>query len=184
MQIVAQNPGIIIVPILLLFFICCMCCVCSYCLSSLSHLTGTSPLSAIIPPAKTEGEQCTLGTDCQGNLAGQEGTLSCCLDQKTNKKTCQTQLKDWAGVGYCPSDCSSGPAGVAGSGPGTCSKYHWPRNINEPCTNHTDCLGWGPGPTAVACCQGTCQNKKADWAGIGYCPYECVGHIGGSPGSC
>jgi len=45
--------------------------------------------------------------------------------------------------------------------------------IGGPCSLHTDCDGWGPGPNDAACCQNICTRKQADWAGLGYCPNEC-----------
>ena len=56
--------------------------------------------------------------------------------------------------------------------------------IGSTCSAHTDCSGWGPGPTDIACCQGICAIKKVDWAGVGYCPNYCVGCPNCSPGTC
>ena len=41
-----------------------------------------------------------------------------------------------------------------------------PTPLGGTCALDTDCVGWGPATTASACCNGTCQQKKADWAGI------------------
>lgn len=122
------------------------------------------------------GEVCTLHTDCEGYGAGSTD-VACCEGKCTRK------VPDWAGVGYCPSECKSGPAGVPGSDSGTCQMYSWPRSLNEPCANHTDCQGFGTGPTDVACCQGKCVKKLPDWAGVGYCPSECTSGPAGVPGS-
>lgn len=54
----------------------------------------------------------------------------------------------------------------------------------QTCTLSTDCAGWGPATTDVACCLGVCVQKKADWANIGYCPNECRGCPGCPEGSC
>jgi hypothetical protein len=59
-----------------------------------------------------------------------------------------------------------------------------PKPLGGSCTLHTDCANWGPGSDQIACCNGTCQNKKRDWAGVWYCPNECVGSFAGRPGTC
>ena len=59
-----------------------------------------------------------------------------------------------------------------------------PTALGGTCALDTDCVGWGPATTASACCNGTCQQKKADWAGVGYCPTECRGCPGCPEGSC
>ena len=56
--------------------------------------------------------------------------------------------------------------------------------IGEACVLHTDCADWGPATTAIACCKSVCTQKQADWAGVGYCPNECVGYVGGAAGTC
>src|SRR5207249_1002314 len=56
--------------------------------------------------------------------------------------------------------------------------------LGNACSAHTDCKGWGLGPGDVACCTGICTRKKPDWAGIGYCPNECVGWPFGPAGTC
>lgn len=119
------------------------------------------------------GSACTLHTDCEGWGPGATA-IACCNNKCTQK------MKDWAGIGYCPADCVGSPTGK----PGTCGIYSWPREKGEPCKSHTDCKGWGPGATQMACCKGKCTQKKKDWAGTGYCPFECVGGIGKKPGTC
>ncbi len=57
-------------------------------------------------------------------------------------------------------------------------------HVRKACTSHTDCKGWGPGPTDMACCKNKCERKQKDWAGVGYCPHECVGRFGGKHGTC
>ena len=36
----------------------------------------------------------------------------------------------------------------------------------------------------MACCQGICEQKKLDWAGVGYCAFECKGCPTCSLGTC
>jgi hypothetical protein len=113
---------------------------------------------------RLEGETCNVHTDCLGWGPGTTDT-ACCAG------VCQRKQADWAGVGYCPTECKACPTCPAG----TCGQpnQHWPRLEGETCNVHTDCLGWGPGPDATACCAGICQRKQRDWAGVGYCPSEC-----------
>lgn len=144
------------------------------CLSSCVYLFASGGLfPKIFKTPQGLGEDCTLHTDCKGWGSGPTD-IACCENKCTKK------MKDWAGIGYCPDECIGTPAGEKG----TCGAYHWPRIKGEPCTAHTDCKGWGPGATAMACCKGKCTQKKKDWAGTGYCPSECVGGIGKKPGTC
>ena len=124
----------------------------------------------------TLGEVCNVGADCKGFVSAfnKEGGVACCQNK------CAATVKDWANVWYCAHECRGSPTDP----PGTCGKYHWPRTAGEPCKVHTDCQGWGPDTTAFACCQGTCQQKKKDWAGVGYCPNECKGGAFSPAGSC
>ena len=137
-------------------------------------------------PGAEIGQPCSLHTDCKG--WGPGATQNACCNGK-----CTQKQKDWANVGYCPHEC----VGTFGGKPGTCGRTSstpstpsgppppsGPRPIGSPCSLHTDCAGWGAGTTAVACCRGRCTRKKKDWAGVGYCPHECVGSFGGKPGSC
>lgn len=62
--------------------------------------------------------------------------------------------------------------------------YHWPRLEGEVCVVHTDCEGWGPGPTDMACCSGVCKRKQKDWTGVGWCPDACRGWSGAPSGTC
>mmetsp|Transcript_56645 Transcript_56645/g.50968 ORF Transcript_56645/g.50968 Transcript_56645/m.50968 type:complete len:165 (-) Transcript_56645:172-666(-) len=52
------------------------------------------------------------------------------------------------------------------------------------CTAHIDCDGWGAGAQDMACCQAVCEQKKLDWAGVGYCAFECKGCPTCSLGTC
>ena len=52
------------------------------------------------------------------------------------------------------------------------------------CNLGTDCQGNGAGATDTWCCQGICETKRPDWAGVGFCAYQCTGYIGGPAGSC
>eukprot|EP00051_Salpingoeca_urceolata_P010284 m.125233 g.125233 ORF g.125233 m.125233 type:complete len:1039 (-) comp16648_c0_seq2:95-3211(-) len=130
---------------------------------------------------RLESQSCLFHTDCGG--WGPEATAMACCGG-----TCQRKQRDWAGVGYCPNECRGCPAYISACSLGTCDSEPWPREIGDTCSLHTDCRGWGPGTTDVACCAGTCQQKKADWAGVGYCPHECLGcpaYIGEcKPGTC
>lgn len=69
--------------------------------------------------------------------------------------------------------------------------------LGAPCNEHKDCsqTGYEDGDsaglfTAVGCCKDpahdykTCQFKKRDWAGVNYCPAECVGKPFGGHGTC
>jgi hypothetical protein len=98
--------------------------------------------------SKQEGETCVNGAQCNGNVPGKIGTLSCCLDTKTNTKTCQTQISDWAGIGFCPSEC----VGKAFGKPGTCPRY-------EKCGVTED--DKGDGTTCTVNCERAYPNKKA-----------------------
>merc|ERR1719150_639680 len=54
--------------------------------------------------------------------------------------------------------------------------------VGAPCTRRSQCTtGCCEGPSG----QGKCVAKKIDWTTIfAYCPAECVGYIGGRPGTC
>lgn len=148
------------------------------CTSGPAGIPGSEPgTCAINHWPRLPNEPCASHTDCKGYGAN-SNDMACCQGKCTQK------LKDWAGTGYCPHECTSGPAGIPGSEPGTCAINHWPRLVNEPCAQHTDCAGYGAGPNDVACCKGICKRKLKDWAGVGYCPEECVGRAGGPAGSC
>ena len=56
-----------------------------------------------------EGETCNIHSDCGGWIAGTAGTLACCQGK------CQKQLRDWAGIGYCPNECRGSPGGASGT---------------------------------------------------------------------
>lgn len=127
---------------------------------------------------RKENQPCDTHAACEGWVAGKIGTLACCQGK------CQKQIKDWAGVGYCPHECRDAPAPLGK--PGTCSSgLSYPRKENQPCDTHLACSGWVAGKVgSLACCQGKCQKQLKDWAGIGYCPHECVGEFGGKSGTC
>lgn len=56
---------------------------------------------------------------------------------------------------------------------------------NDECSSSSECLGFeNAKPGTLACCKGKCTYLRPDWAGIGYCPDDCVGSIGGSKGTC
>ena len=71
---------------------------------------------------------------------------------------------------YCKADC----VGAAGASKGTCPL----KEKGDSCKVGADCEG------SLSCCSGKCRKKKKDWAGVKYCPNECVGKPGGKPGSC
>jgi len=63
--------------------------------------------------------------------------------------------------------------------------FRVPSQVGELCKVHEDCQGYsGLGKAGVACCGGRCDNLKKDWAGVYYCPADCVGAPFGKPGSC
>jgi len=97
---------------------------------------------------KQEGEACINGAQCNGNVPGKIGTLSCCKDSKTGLKTCVPQISDWAGIGYCPSEC----VGKAFGAPGTCPIY-------EKCDVLED--DKGDGTTCTVNCERKFPNKNA-----------------------
>ena len=162
-----------------------ICCVLLSISSSVwAKVFGWQSLSPL-PAPKKEGSICTLGTDCEGNLAGQAGTLSCCVDIKTNTKTCQKQVNDYSGFGYCPTECK----GTFSGQPGTCTVSGGARKDGESCQLSTDCAGFVVnGGGSLACC-GTAGNKKCttqvkDFANMGQCPEECKGTFSGPFGTC
>jgi len=127
---------------------------------------------------RSEGQPCDSHSACKGWVAGKAGTLGCC------NGTCTTLLKDWTGVGYCPDVCQDAPSPLGK--PGTCSSgYTWLRSQGQPCDTHAACQGWVAAQAGtLACCNGTCTPLKRDWAGIGYCPDDCVGCFGCGRGTC
>ena len=60
--------------------------------------------------------------------------------------------------------------------------------IGEACTVGADCAGYkfpvGRPDAGTACCDGTCQMTKKDWAGISWCPAVCKSSIFGAHGTC
>merc|ERR1739844_241850 len=60
----------------------------------------------------------------------------------------------------------------------------WNRIWIKRCCAHTDCKGWGLESDDIACCDGVCERKIADWAGVGYCPHECRAGLLCPLGSC
>ena len=64
--------------------------------------------------------------------------------------------------------------------------------IGEACLHNNDCSRNGMSNSGlkagllsnVSCCAQKCQFKRPDWAGVSYCPFECVGTFTGNRGSC
>jgi hypothetical protein len=60
--------------------------------------------------------------------------------------------------------------------------------IGEGCKVGPDCKGYlgpiGTKKTGTACCGGVCKMTKKDWAGVSYCPAQCVGTMFGRAGTC
>lgn len=113
---------------------------------------------------KAKGEACSDNAQCDGfNGLGKKGS-ACCGGK------CAPLKKDWAGVYYCKADC----VGASGASKGTCPL----KEKGDSCKVGADCEG------SLSCCSGKCRKKKKDWAGVKYCPNECVGKPGGKPGSC
>lgn len=128
----------------------------------------------VVPKPKELDEACGLHTDCKDWGPGAT-QIACCQGKCTKKQV------DWAGIGYCPNEC----VGRSGGQPGSCGDKTTPgTKLGGSCSAHTDCNGWGPGATQNACCNGICTKKRKDWAEVGYCPHECMGHPLGMPGSC
>ena len=96
---------------------------------------------------KQEGELCLGGAQCNGNVPGKIGALSCC-GTSNKPKTCTPQISDWAGIGYCPSECKGTMLGR----PGTCPIY-------EKCNAVED--DNGDGTTCTVNCQRKYPNKNA-----------------------
>merc|ERR1711948_21054 len=62
--------------------------------------------------------------------------------------------------------------------------FSYDRNDGEACLSFTACKSHCCDPNSRSETGRTCQAKKRDWAGIPYCPSECVGKIFGSRGTC
>merc|ERR1719229_1044359 len=58
--------------------------------------------------------------------------------------------------------------------------FSYDRNDGEACLSFTACKSHCCDPNPRSETGRTCQAKKRDWAGIPYCPSECVGKIFGS----
>jgi len=117
------------------------------------------------------GGECTLHTDCYGWGPG-TNDAACCEGK------CVQKVKDWAGVGYCPHECT----GWALAPGGTCV----PGTVSEEgsCTKDTECAGYGPNKGDMGCCGGKCAKKQKSWNSTITCPSECVGRPGGKKGQC
>ncbi len=76
--------------------------------------------------------------------------------------------------------------GIIGYGIYKVTSIFRPKELGESCSVPTDCANANlfVGSPGVTCCQGTCQQKKRDWANQWYCPNECVGIFAGRPGTC
>ena len=111
------------------------------------------------------GDSCKEHSDCEGfRGVGKKGS-GCC-----NGK-CAALRQDWAGVYYCKDEC----VGSFGGKPGSCAKKG---GKNAKCDKDADCK------SKYSCCSGKCKQKLNDWAGVKYCPNECVGKFGGKKGTC
>ena len=110
------------------------------------------------------GDACKTNADCK-NFSGLGKKGDACCNGK-----CQATRKDFAGVYYCKQECR----GAAGASAGTCPL----KKKNKACSVSADCA------SGRSCCAGKCKAKKTDWAGVDYCPDECVGKVGGKKGSC
>jgi len=129
---------------------------------------------------RSPGQPCKLTTDCKGGVAGVVGAMACC--GPAGSGVCTAQVRDWAGVGYCPTDCKDSPTSAAGS---CASGNTWPRSITQPCNTHADCAGWVAGKACtLGCCGGKCSKLIPNFAGVGYCPSECWGGIFSGPNTC
>jgi hypothetical protein len=115
---------------------------------------------------KAKGESCKEHSQCAGFTAVGKKGAGCC-DGK-----CATLRKDWAGVYYCKQQC----VGSFGGKKDTCGKGDGKKG--DKCDKNSDCK------SKYDCCNGKCYKKLKDWAGVKYCPHECVGKFGGSKGSC
>jgi hypothetical protein len=91
-------------------------CTGTKCATSAPSLNSDAQNTSCSTVAASLGSACTANADCPGYSGLTAGTLACCPTSTYRQKTCQPQLKDWAGVGYCPSEC----VGAGGVGPGTC----------------------------------------------------------------
>ena len=128
---------------------------------------------------KNIGEACDSNNDCVG-MFDFFSQVGCC------KGVCTRKTQDWAKVYYCPDECQDAPSPLGK--PGSCASGNsWPRKEGQPCDTQPACDGWIAGKVGtLACCQGTCVKQLSDWAGMGYCPNECLDAPSplGKPGSC
>ena len=87
-------------------------------------------------------------------------------------------------MGYCPKDCMNAPAPLGKKG--SCEDGHsWPRKEGEPCDTVFSCEKGVAGKVgSLTCCDKKCTKQLKDWAGVGYCPKDCIGKFGGKRGSC
>lgn len=146
------------------------------------------------------GEPCIVTDDCKDGVAfGSKGVACCGPD---GKKTCQQQVRDHAGIWYCPDAC----VGEVGGQPGTCKKTTFvgeggdcspmdvecegslecsiagicikpasegPRPLGSACAVGADCDGYtAVGSEGNDCCNGKCVKKVKDYTGNWYCPHE------------
>src|SRR5690606_1710175 len=135
---------------------------------------------------------------CDGN------TLRTCNAQGTGTTSlsCQHGCNETASPDACYPTCEPGVHQCAGKTRQTCNSSGTGWTNLETCGTNRDCkvTGGGSGSQCVVrscsgtgegtceswtggggagwhCCQGTCQQKRQDWAGVYYCPHECVGAI-------
>jgi hypothetical protein len=139
------------------------------------YLKNGGALGSLLPKIGTIplGGACNNSLNCEGHDVGVGPGNTCDLG------VCVPKKQDWAKAWYAPSECVDRPGGAHGS----CSSgFSWPRKIDQPCNIHEDCENYGYGKTG--CDRGTCKQQKQDWAKVWYLPSECVGTVGGQPGTC
>jgi hypothetical protein len=124
-----------------------------------------------------DGGKCNDHIQCANfDALGKKG--SACCKSGSGLGVCEPTLRDWAGVYYCEAEC----VGKAGGKPGTCEEL---KEDGEECEANDECAGFkGAGQPGSSCCGGECTAMQIDFAGVAYCPNECVGKAGGKAGTC
>ena len=151
-----------------LILVCGSCCYFVYdAISSIFNFKGIVEL----------GGECKSSTDCK-NWEVTKFASACCSGK------CTTKVKKWADMGQCPSECTDAPSPLGKKG--SCdSGFSWTRKEGQPCDTDVACENWTAGKVgSLACCNGKCQKQIKNWTGLGYCPADCIGKIGGKQGSC